>query len=96
MTGTMGVDQQPIIALVNFNKETSAVIKTCNFNNMQLMHFINETEMVSIWQVRRLNIVAIISCNEILSTNGVNIKNLTNKKFPRVPVFLLITYFNDN
>jgi len=92
----MAVDQQPTIALINFDKETSLVINHCKFNNLHLMHFGTTSEMISVWQVRHFNIVAIISKSEIISNTGINIESLTSKKFPRVPVFLLVTNFNEN
>jgi len=89
-------DDQPIIALINFDRETSASISHCNFNGMQVMHFINATELISIWQVRNFNIAAIISKNEILSETGIKVSEITKRKLPRVPVFLIVNHFNDN
>lgn len=89
-------DQQPIIALINFDRETLAFFHSCNFNGIELMPFINATELISIWQVRRFNIVAIISNSEILNDGGINADVLAKKKLPRTPIFLLVTHFNAN
>jgi len=92
----MDVDQRPIIALISFDKETSLVINKCNFNGAVMMHFINATELISIWQVRRFNIAAIISKTDILSDTGITNENIFKKKLPRTPIFLLVNHFNDN
>jgi len=92
----MGVDQQPIIALIDFDKETSLLINKCNFGKRQVMHFINATELISIWQVRKFNIAAIISKSEILSNTGITGQEIAKKKLPRAPLFLLVNNFSDN
>src|ERR1700761_9656929 len=88
--------EQPIIALINFDKETLAFFHSLDLNGIELMPFINATELISIWQVRRFNIVAIISNSEILNDGGINADILLKKKLPRTPIFLLVTHFNAN
>jgi lipopolysaccharide/colanic/teichoic acid biosynthesis glycosyltransferase len=89
-------EQQSIIALINFDKETLAFFHKLDLDGIELMPFINATELISIWQVRRFNIVAIISNSEILNDGGINADILIKKKLPRTPIFLLVTHFNPN
>jgi lipopolysaccharide/colanic/teichoic acid biosynthesis glycosyltransferase len=89
----MSVDFLPTIVLVNFDNDTFLLINQCNFKKRRLLHFDSVEEMMTAWQVRRLNIIALISRNEIISSNSINIESLRHKKFPPVPVFLLVDKF---
>jgi lipopolysaccharide/colanic/teichoic acid biosynthesis glycosyltransferase len=90
-------DKKQFIALINFDEDASLIIDKCNLNQIQLLHFSNAAEMISGWQEDKFEVVAIISKSEILGNYGVNIiEILDNNKFPRVPVFLFVTHFNEN
>lgn len=89
----MSVDFLPTIALINFDNDTFLLIDQCNFKKRRLLHFDSVEEMMTVWQVRHLNIIALISRNEIISNNSIDIESLRHKKFPAVPVFLLVNKF---
>jgi lipopolysaccharide/colanic/teichoic acid biosynthesis glycosyltransferase len=89
-------NKNQVIVLINFDDNTFSTINNCNFHK-KLLRFKNETEMISSWQLEKFDVTAIISKSEILDNYGINIiETLNNKLFPRVPVFLLITHFNEN
>ncbi len=89
----MSVDFLPTIVLINFDNETFLSINQCNFKKRRLLHFDSSEEMMAAWQVRHLNITAIISKNEIISNKSINIESRRYNKFPVVPVFLLVNKF---
>ena len=89
----MSVDFLPTIVLINFDKDSFLLINQCNFKKRRLLHFDSIEEMMTAWQARRLNIIAVISRNEIISSNGIDIESLGHKRFPAVPVFLLVNKF---
>ncbi|HTH83256.1 MAG TPA: sugar transferase [Mucilaginibacter sp.] len=85
------------IVLINFDKADSSIISNCNLQQRQLLHFNNTAEMISGWQTNPFNAVAIFSKSEVLGNYGINIiEILDNKDFPRIPVFLFISHFNEN
>src|SRR6201996_1328250 len=85
------------IVLINFDKADSSIISNCNLQQRQLLHFNNAAEMISGWQANPFNAVAIFSKSEVLGNYGINIiEILDNKGFPRIPVFLFISHFNEN
>ncbi|WP_342646771.1 sugar transferase [Mucilaginibacter sp. CSA2-8R] len=86
-----------IIALVCFSDELTISINECNFQDKQLMHFKNGMQLFSAWQNNNLNIVAIISQDEVLASSGVTLLDTLKKnQMPDVPFFLIVNHFNDN
>lgn len=86
-----------VIALINFDDQLSALINHCDFENRQLLHFDNDADMFSKWETEKLNITAIISRSDILGEYGVNlIESIVKKKFPLVPVVLIVKHLDSN
>jgi lipopolysaccharide/colanic/teichoic acid biosynthesis glycosyltransferase len=53
--------------------------------------------MITSWEDKKFEVVAVISKSEILGNFGTNIvETLDKKEFPRIPVFLIVTHFNEN
>src|SRR6201996_7226012 len=89
--------QDQVIALINFDDQLSSLINHCDFENRQLLHFYNNADMFSKWKDEKLNITAIISKSDILGEYGVNlIESLVKKKFPLVPVVLVVKHLDSN
>jgi lipopolysaccharide/colanic/teichoic acid biosynthesis glycosyltransferase len=86
-----------VIALVNFSDELTISINNCNFQDRQLLHFKNGMQLFSEWQSNNLNIVAIISQDEVLASSGVTLLDTLKKnQMPDVPFFLIVNHFNNN
>lgn len=86
-----------VIALVSFSDELTMSINDCNFQDRQLMHFKNGMQLFSEWQSSNLNIVAIISQDEVLASSGVTLLDTLKKnQMPDVPFFLIVNHFNNN
>ncbi len=84
------------IALINFGDDLSE-IEDIDFNGVKLLSFKTTIQMFADWRTNQLDIVAIISKGEILGNNGLNIVEiLENEGMPSIPVFLIVTHFNDN
>jgi lipopolysaccharide/colanic/teichoic acid biosynthesis glycosyltransferase len=84
------------IALINFDDDLSNIEKL-DFNGIKLLSFKTTIQLVTDWRANQFNIVAIISKSEILGNYGLNIVEiLENESMPSIPVFLIITHFNDN
>lgn len=90
-------NENNFIVLINFDENDSLIINNCNFHQRQLLHFNNVVEMIASWEDKKFDVVAVISKSEILGNFGTNIvETLDKKEFPRVPVFLVVTHFNEN
>lgn len=90
-------NENKFIVLINFDENDSLIINNCNFHQRQLLHFNNVVEMLASWEDKKFELVAIISKSEILGNFGTNIvETLDKKEFPRIPVFLVVTHFNEN
>lgn len=86
-----------VIVLINFDDKLSSLINHCDFETRQIMHFDTEMEMFSEWEVKGFNVVAIISKSDILGQYGVNLmESIDKKKFPRVPVILIVKHLDAN
>jgi lipopolysaccharide/colanic/teichoic acid biosynthesis glycosyltransferase len=86
-----------VIALVSFSDELTISINECNFQDRQLMHFKNGMQLFSAWQSNNLNIVAIISQDEVLASSGITLLDTFKKnQMPDVPFFLIVNHFNNN
>lgn len=84
------------IALINFDNDLSE-IENIDFNGAKLLRFNTTIQMFADWRENQLNIVAIISKSELLGNFGLNIVEiLENEGMPSIPVFLIVTHFNDN
>jgi lipopolysaccharide/colanic/teichoic acid biosynthesis glycosyltransferase len=89
--------QDQVIALINFDDQLSSLINHCDFENRQLIHFESDTDMFSKWETEKFNITAIISKSDILGEYGVNlIESIVKKKFPLVPVVLIVKHLDSN
>lgn len=85
------------IALINFDEHLNDLISKCDFRQRHLVNFTDETELISNWDNKQFEIVAIISNSEMLGSNGIGmVESLSAKKLPRIPIFLLVTHFNKN
>lgn len=90
-------NENKFIVLINFDENDSLIINNCNFHQRQLLHFNNVVEMITSWEDKKFEVVAVISKSEILGNFGTNIvETLDKKEFPRIPVFLIVTHFNEN
>jgi lipopolysaccharide/colanic/teichoic acid biosynthesis glycosyltransferase len=86
-----------VIALINFDEKLSSLINHCDFENRQLLHFVTEDELFAEWELKKFNIVAIISKSDILGKFGINlIESINTKKFPGVPVILIVKHLDKN
>jgi len=86
-----------IIALVSFSDELTMSINKCDFKDRQLMHFKNGMQLFSAWQSNNLNVVAIISQDEVLASSGITLLDTLKKnQMPDVPFFLIVNHFNNN
>jgi hypothetical protein len=86
-----------IIALLNVDDVTYDTIAQCDFGNRTLMRFRNGIELEEDWTKHNLNIVAILSQNEVLSPGGIYLLETLHKtKKPDVPFFILAQLINEN
>lgn len=86
-----------VIVLINLDDNDRLIIESINFNKRTLLYFNNTLELVSKWQKTPFEVVAIISKSEILGNYGINVMDiLTKAGFPSLPVFLLVSHFNEN
>lgn len=87
-----------IIALLNIDNATNDVISKCDFGNQELMYFSTGIELCQKWEKNKLNIVAIISQNEVIAPSGIYLLETITKSgnFPDVPFFLLSNKVNEN
>ncbi|WP_158827180.1 sugar transferase [Mucilaginibacter lacusdianchii] len=89
--------QREIIALINLDDNLTLSINNCNFKDRQLMHFKNGIQMFSAWQAEKLNIVAVISQDEVLASSGITLlETLKKNGMGDVPFFLIVNHFNSN
>jgi lipopolysaccharide/colanic/teichoic acid biosynthesis glycosyltransferase len=89
--------QNQVIALINFDEKLSSLINHCDFENRQLIHFPTEEELFAEWELKKYNIVAIVSKSDILGKFGINlIESINEKKFPSVPVVLIVKHLDKN
>lgn len=97
MNNPPSLKQDQVIALINFDDQLSSLINHCDFENRQLLHFESDADMFSKWETEKLNITAIISKSDILGEYGVNlIEGIVKKKFPLVPVVLIVKHLDSN
>jgi len=97
MTDTTISKSNQVIALLNFDEQLSSLINHCDFEGRQLIHFDTDTDMFSKWEDEKFNVVAIVSKSDILGEYGVNlIENLVKRKFPVVPVVLVVKHLDSN
>lgn len=90
-------NKKPIIALIAFDETHTEKFRSCNFGDRILINFENGMKMAAAWTEHRLDIVAIVSQSEIMAPGGLAlIETLKNKETPRVPFFLIASYFNPN
>jgi lipopolysaccharide/colanic/teichoic acid biosynthesis glycosyltransferase len=86
-----------IIALINCDEQTFKVISTCDFQTAQLMQFKSGLELSLLFERDKLNIIAIISCGEVISPVGIYLlETLQRNNFPNIPYFLIVNKINDN
>lgn len=85
-----------VIAVINGSQSISEQLSAA-FPDFQFLHFPNETELVSKWEKQRLNILCILTQNEIISPAGVSLLGtLQKKKLPAVPLIILCDHANNN
>lgn len=97
MNDTPLLKKDQVIALLNFDEQLSSLINHCDFEGRQLMHFDTDTDMFSKWEDEKFNVTAIVSKSDILGEYGVNlIESLIKKKFPLVPVVLVVKHLDSN
>ena len=88
---------QKYIVLINLSDDSLIDFNELDFNNKKLLYFKNIIEMFASWRSNQFEISAIISRSEILGNYGLNIiEILENEDLPPIPVFLLVTHFNEN
>jgi len=89
--------QNQVIALINFDEKLSSLINHCDFENRQLMHFATGADLFTEWDLKKFNIAAIISKSDILGSFGINlIESIHARKFPSVPVVLIVKHLDKN
>src|SRR4051812_27482447 len=97
MSDTIIKDQSPIIALVGFDNDLTAVFSGYDFGNRQIVNFDNGMKMTTAWVSDDLPIVAIISNSEIMGSAGLTfIETLKKKNLASVPFFLIVNHLNAN
>ncbi len=93
----VSVVNRPIIALIGVESECFDQFANCDFGNKELVQFSNGMKMASAWTDDNLNIVAIVSCSEIMGPAGLSlIETIKKKKLPNVPFFLIVNHLNGN
>src|ERR1700760_1992996 len=91
------IKQSQIIALINFDDKLTSFIKHCDFEKRQLMHFETADDFFKEWDDKHFYVVAIISKSDILGKYGINlIETLNKKKFPSVPIMLVVKHLDRN
>ena len=91
------VKKNQVIALINFDSKLTSLINHCDLESRQLLHFETDVELFAAWEEQKFEVVAVISKSEILGKYGVTlIESMTKKKFPRVPVILIIKHLDNN
>ena len=97
MTSPAVLKKHQVIALINFDEKLSSLINHCDFESRQLIHFASEAELFTEWELKKFNIAAIISKSDILGKYGINlIESINQKKFPGVPVILIVKHLDNN
>ncbi len=87
----------PIIAILNADEATKELLASCDFKGVAVKHFQNGLDLSNQWEQNALNVTAIISQTEIMGASGVSLMEaLHNKKFPRVPFFIITLYAKEN
>jgi lipopolysaccharide/colanic/teichoic acid biosynthesis glycosyltransferase len=90
-------NQSPIVALVGFDNDLTAVFAGYNLGNRQIVHFENAMKMTTAWTSDNLPIVAIIANSEIMGPAGLTfIETLKKKHLASVPFFLVVNHLNAN
>jgi lipopolysaccharide/colanic/teichoic acid biosynthesis glycosyltransferase len=92
----MSVDFLPVVVLINFDDDTLFLINQCNFKTRRVLRFDSVQEMMTAWRVRRLNVIACISRNEIISNESINFERIRYGELPAIPVFLLVNKFTES
>jgi len=88
---------KPIIALVGFDDNLTALFADCDFGDREVIHYTNGIKMNSDWTENNLNIVAVISNSEIMGSMGLTLaETLKKKKLHDVPLFLVVNHLNTN
>ncbi len=80
-----------LIALINCDSTTKALFTTYQLNNRQIVHFENGIDLVNNWKKNKLDIVAIVSQSDVLSSNGISLlENLKKRKLLTTPFCLVL------
>jgi lipopolysaccharide/colanic/teichoic acid biosynthesis glycosyltransferase len=88
---------KPVIALVGFDDEVTALFGNFDLRDRLQLHFANGMEMASAWLDQKLDIVAVICNNEIMAPSGLAlVQALKKKNLPGVPFFLIVNHLNSN
>ena len=96
-SNSITMEDKGIIALVNVGAPVFQMLEQCSLGNTRLMNFINGEELMLQWTRGQLNIVAVISQNEVISRDGISLlETLDEKHYPNVPFFLIVDKINDN
>lgn len=81
---------QQIIALIGSDRTTYTMLSICNLQGRKIIEFKNGADLISGNEKQQLNIVAIISQGEIMSSAGISLlESLGKKKFQKIPFFLV-------
>jgi len=89
--------QTGIIALVNVDEPTHAILEECDFGSVSLMQFKNGLELSNSWKKNNLLVIAIISQGEVIAPEGINLwETLQKNSFTDIPFFLISNKVNEN
>ncbi|RXK81800.1 sugar transferase [Filimonas effusa] len=86
-----------IIAVINASEAVSTRLDSLDFDDSVLVYFKNETEFISKWEKQLFDVSCIISEAEVMAPAGISFATiLQQKKFPRVPFFIICDHSNEN
>ncbi|WP_322975003.1 sugar transferase [Pedobacter sp. MC2016-05] len=86
-----------MVAIVGFSDDLNSYFQQLNFHGAEVICFENGMRLLEKWSNESLDIRAIISHSEILSTGGLSlIETIRNRNIEEVPFFLVVNYFNAN
>lgn len=90
--------ENSIIAMLNVDEPTFAIISSCDFGTTKLVPFKNGVELCNKWEKNNLNIIAIISQSEAIAPLGVYLLETIrkNKALADIPYFLIANKVNEN
>lgn len=86
-----------MIAVIGASDAVTAKLGTVDFDSSVVVYFKNEAEFISKWEKIQFDVACIISEAEVMAPAGISfVTTLKQKKFPRVPFFIICDHSNEN